>query len=153
MARGRPRLARLSLVAALPGAGVMLVGVAVDGFATKALADLWANAVGPDKAAAFQLALAVETALFHTWAALFIGLPFLLIGASGLLDGGGFPRWLRTIATIGGAGAVLMGVAGFLQLHVPGALFNVFALLVTLWVLAAGVLVWRAAASTTLQER
>jgi len=84
-------LARLSVVVALPGAAVMLVGLAIDGFATKALADLWASAAGADKAAAFRMALAVEevqTALFHTWAALFTGVPFLLMGLSGLAAGG-----------------------------------------------------------------
>ena len=112
-------LARLSLVVALPGAAVMLVGIAIDGFATKALADLWASAPPPERAAAFRLAVAVDdiqTALFHTWAALFIGLPFLLMGLSGLLAGGGFPRWLGIVALIGGAGAAFTGVAGFLQL-------------------------------------
>jgi hypothetical protein len=47
-------LARLSLVAALPAAGVMLAGIAVDGFATKTLADLWANAVGPARPLPFS---------------------------------------------------------------------------------------------------
>jgi hypothetical protein len=142
-------LARLSLVVALPGAAVMLVGIAIDGFATKALADLWASAPAPERATAFRLALAVDdiqTALFHTWAALFIGLPFLLMGLSGLLAGGGLPRWLGIVALIGGAGAAFTGVAGFLQLPVPGVLFNVFAFVVTLWALVAGVLVWRAPA-------
>ena len=149
-------LARLSLVAALPAAGVMLAGIAVDGFATKSLADLWANAVGPDKTAYFQLALAAETiqnALFHTWAALFIGLPFVLMGISGVLAGGGFPRWLGTIALIGGVGALCTGVFGFLDVPVPGVLFNVFAFIVTLWVLIAGVLVWRAPLPTTAVVR
>jgi hypothetical protein len=142
-------LARLSVVVALPGAAVLLVGIAIDGFATKALADLWAVAPAPEQTTAFRLAVAVDeiqTALFHTWAALFIGLPFLLMGVSGLLAGGGFPRWLGTVAVIGGGGALCMGVAGFLQLPVPGVLFNVFASLVTLWALVAGVLVWRAPA-------
>jgi hypothetical protein len=139
-------LARLSLVVAIPGAAVMLVGLAIDGFATKGLADLWANAAGADRAAVFRTALAVEAvqnALFHTWAALFIGLPFLLMGLSGLVAGGGFPRWLGTIAVVGGAGALFMGVAGFLHVPVPGLLFNAFAFIVTVWVLAAGVLAWR----------
>jgi hypothetical protein len=141
-------LARLSLIAALPAAAVMLAGIAVDGFATKTLADLWANAAAPDKAAAFQLAFAAETiqnALFHTWAALFLGLPFVLMGISGVLTGGGFPRWLGSIGLVGGAGALSTGICGFLNVPVlPGVLFNVFAFIVTLWVLIAGVLVWRA---------
>jgi hypothetical protein len=91
-------LAGLGVAVALPGAAVMLAGLAVDSFATKSLADLWAAAPAADKQIAFRTALAVEqvqNALFHTWAALFIGLPFVLMGASGLLPGGGFPRWRR----------------------------------------------------------
>jgi hypothetical protein len=81
-------LARLSLLVALPGAALMIAGIAIDGFATKGLADLSAGAAVADRAVAFRTALAVEevqNALFHTWAALFIGLPFLLFGWSGLL--------------------------------------------------------------------
>jgi hypothetical protein len=131
-------VARLSLVVALPAA-----------------ADLWAAAPATDKPMLFRLAIAVEAvqnALFHTWAALFIGLPFLLMGISGVLAGGGFPRWLGLIALIGGLGALFTGVSGFLHLPVPGLLFNLFAFVVTLWVLIAGVLVWRAPLRATAAE-
>jgi hypothetical protein len=147
--------ARLGLMMALPGSAVMLVGIAIDGFATKALADLWASAPPSEQATAFGVAvavLAIQDALFHAWSALFIGLPFVLLGISGLLDGGGFPRWLGLVALIGGAGAVFMGVAGFLNVPVPGALFNVFAFLVTLWVLVAGALVLRAPARSSVTQ-
>ncbi len=140
-------LAQLSLVIARPSAAVMLVGIAIDGFATKAMADLWVAAPATEQPVMFGVAVAVEevqNALFHTWAALFIGLPFLFMGVSGVLTGGGFPRWLGIIALVGGGGALLTGVSGFLHLPVPGVLFNVFALVVTLWVLVAGVYVWRA---------
>jgi hypothetical protein len=45
----------------------------------------------------------------------------------------------------GAAGALFMGVSGFIHLPVPvpGVLFNVFALLVTLWALLASLMVWR----------
>jgi hypothetical protein len=39
-----------------------------------------------------------------------------------------------------------MGVAGFLHVPLPGLLFNLFAAIVTLWVLVAGMLVWRGSA-------
>jgi hypothetical protein len=140
-------VARLSLVLALPTAAVMLVGIAIDGFATKSMADLWAAAPAAEKPLMLHLAVAteeVQNGLFHMWAALFIGLPFVLMGISGALAGAGFPRWLGSIALTGGAGALLSGIAGFLHVPVPGVLFNVFAFVVTLWVLIAGVVVWRA---------
>jgi hypothetical protein len=71
-------------------------------------------------------------------------LPFLLMGQSGLVPGGGFPRWLGATAVVGGVGALVIGVAGFLLVPAPGLLGKVFAFVVTLWVLVAGVLAWRA---------
>ena len=143
LARG---LARLGVLIAIPGAGIMLIGLAVDGFAMKALADLWANAPVADKADTFRAALAVEQvqrALFHTWAAFFVGAPFLLLGLSGLVAGGGFPRWLGLMAALGGAGALIAGAAGFLGASLPSLLFVVAATLVTLWILIAGIVALR----------
>jgi hypothetical protein len=63
----------------------MLVGIAIDGFA-KAVADLWASAPPTERATALRIALTVEdtqNALFHAWSALFIGLPFVLLGSQG----------------------------------------------------------------------
>ncbi len=143
LARG---LARLGMVVALPGAGCMLVGLAVEGYAMKALADLWASASGADKADAFRIALAVEqvqSALFHTWAAFFVGAPFLLLGLSGLVPGGGFPRWLGAFAAFGGVGALIAGAAGILGTPLPSLVFVVAATLVTLWILIAGVVALR----------
>jgi hypothetical protein len=112
--------ARLGLMMALPGsAAVMLVGIAIDGFATKTLADLWASAPPSDQAAALGRAVTVlAIQRFHAWSALFIGLPFVLLGISGLLGGGGFPRWLGLVTLVGGAGAFFMRVAGFLNVPV-----------------------------------
>jgi hypothetical protein len=145
VARG---LARLGVLIAIPGAGIMLAGLAVDGYGMKAMADLWANAPVADKADAFRVALAVEQvqrALFHTWAAFFVGAPFLLLGLSGLVAGGGFPRWLGLIAAFGGAGALIAGAAGFLGGSLPSLLFVVAATLVTLWILIAGIVALRGA--------
>lgn len=137
LARG---LARLGVVIALPGASSMLVGLAVDGYAMKTLANLWASASSADKADAFRTALAIEqvqSAMFHTWAALFVGAPFLQLGLSGLVTGGGFPRWLGALAALGGAGALIAGASGFLGMSLPSLLFVVAATLITLWLLIA----------------
>lgn len=150
-------LARFGVVIAFPGAGSMLVGLAVDGFAMKALADLWAGASGADKGEALRLALAVEQvqlALFYSWAAFFVGAPFLLLGIAGLLAASGFPRWLGALATLGGAGAFCVGAAGFLGETLPSLVFAVAATLVTLWIMIAGVVALRGAgrASIALSE-
>jgi hypothetical protein len=143
VARG---LARLGVIIALPGAGSMLTGLAIDGYAMKALADLWASAPDADKADAFRAAMAMEqlqSALFHTWVAFFVGAPFLLLGLSGLAAEGGFPRWLGAFAALGGAGALIAGAAGFLGAPLPSLLFVAAATLVTLWILIAGIIALR----------
>jgi hypothetical protein len=139
-------LARLGMLVALPGAGCMLAGLAVDGFAMKALADLWAGAAAADKADALRIAMAMEqvqSSLFSTWATFFVGAPFLLLGLSGLMAGGGLPRWLGAIGAIGGAGALSAGAAGLLGAPLPSLVFVVGATLVTLWILIAGIIVLR----------
>jgi hypothetical protein len=145
LARG---LARLGMLIALPGAEAMLTGLAVDGYAMKALADLWAGASGTDKADTLRTAMAVEqvqAALFSTWAAFFVGAPFLLLGLSGLMAGGGFPRWLGALAALGGMGGLITGAAGMLGASLPSLVFVVAATLVTLWILIAGIVALRGA--------
>lgn len=139
-------LARLGMIVALPGAGGMLAGVAVEGYALKALADRWAGAAGADKADAFRMAMAVDQvqqALFYTWAAFFVGAPFLLLGLSGLAAGGGFPRWIGALGAVGGAGGLATGAAGLLGTPLPSLVFVVAATAVTLWILIAGVVALR----------
>jgi len=123
----------------------MLVGIAIDAFATKGLADLWATASATDKATAFRMA-EVQNALFQTWAALFIGLLFLVLSVSGLLARG----WLPALAW-GERSDRRSRCTRHGRLRLPArvrtrGLFNVFAFLVTVWALVAGMLVWRAPA-------
>jgi hypothetical protein len=146
-------LARLlavgAAVLALPGAAVAITVTAIDGFATKAMAQAWAEG---DRATAFGDAVAVETvqnALFHAEAAFFFGLPILLIGLAAQLPEAGLPRWPGVLAVVGGAGALVFGSAGLAGLELPGLLFNGFAGLTTLWALLTGISVWRRAARPT----
>lgn len=130
---------------ALPGAAVAITVTAIDGFATKAMAQAWAAG---DLATAFGDAVAVETvqdALFRAEAAFFFGLPILLIGLAAQLPGAGLPRRPGMLAVAGGAGAFVFGSVGLAGLELPGLLFNGFAGLTTLWALLTGVSVWRRA--------
>lgn len=136
-------LGRGAALLALPGAAVSISVTAIDGFATKAMADAWAAG---DAATALGNAVAVETvqnALFHAEAAFFFGLPFLLIGLTAQLPASGLPRRTGWLALIGGAGALIFGVSGLAGADLPGLLFNGFAGLITVWALATGILVWR----------
>lgn len=133
-------------VLALPGAAVAITVTAIDGFATKAMAQAWAAS---DLATAFGDAVAVETvqnALFHAEAAFFFGLPILLIGLAAQFPEAGLPRWPGVLAVVGGAGALVFGSFGLAGLELPGLLFNGFAGLTTIWALLTGISVWRRAA-------
>ena len=102
--------------------------------------------LSPSSTDAFRAAMAMEqmqSALFHTWVAFFVGAPFLLLGLSGLAAEGGFPRWLGAFAALGGAGALIAGAAGFLGAPLPSLLFVAAATLVTLWILIAGIIALR----------
>jgi hypothetical protein len=126
---------------ALPGAAVSIIVTAIDGFATKAMADAWAAG----DSATFGDAVAVETvqnALFHAEAAFFFGLPILLIGLAAQLPDAGLPRRTGWLAVIGGGGALIFGACGLAGVHLPGLLFNAFAGLITLWALLTGILMW-----------
>jgi hypothetical protein len=138
-------LARGAAVLALPGAAVSITVTSIDGLATKALADAWASA--DDQAAAFANAVTVETiqnALFHAEAAVFFGLPFLLIGPATQLPASGLPPRTGWLALTGGAGALVFGAAGLIGAELPGLLFNGIAGLITAWALITGLIMWRA---------
>lgn len=136
-------LARGATIVALPGAAVSLTVTAIDGFATKAMADAWASA---ERADAFGDAVAVETvqdALFHAEAAYFFGLPILLIGLAAQAPGAGLPRRTGWLAVAGGGGALGFGMLGLAGAEPPGVLFNYFAGLTTAWALLTGIFMWR----------
>jgi len=83
-----------------------------------------------------------------TWASvlvLFHGVPFVLFGLAVVLDRS-YPIWLGWFGFVGGFGSLFCGVTMFLGVGlVPEGLFTVFALFVSLWMVAMGVLMWRRA--------
>lgn len=146
---GAVLVARGAAALALPGAAVSICVTAIDGFATKAMADAWAAG---DTATGLDTAVVVETvqnALFHGEAAFFFGLPILLIGVASQLPDAGLPRRTGWLAVAGGGGALVFGAAGLAGLDLPGLLFNGFAALITVWALLAGIVMWRRTATLT----
>jgi hypothetical protein len=127
------------------GVPVMLVGVAIDGFAFKALADAWAAAPAAERQIIVVAADAVvlaETAVLHAWVTFFLGVPFLLFGAA-FVAGGQYPRWLGWLGAAGGAGCLASGASGFLRASfvLP---FPVFGTLVLAFTVLAGFYLLRA---------
>jgi len=142
------QLARFGLAAALLGGSVVTVSTSIDGFAMKTLAVSAAGALAAEAATAQRVALAVKDVDFAIWSIgmlLFFGAAFACFGLAVAAS----PRyrvWFGWVAVLGAGGSALAAV---LQIEASGevqaaeTLFFVSSALLTLWVLALGILVWR----------
>jgi hypothetical protein len=144
-------LTRLGMYAATIGATVGVITVILDGVAAKQLADQWAAAPEPAKAAALGLVSANETvnfALGGLFNLSFAGVPYLLFGLA-VARAGSYPRWLGWAAFSAGIGSVLAGLIQALTgkpTTVSLILTIIGPTVVTLWTLVIGVLLWRRSA-------
>lgn len=141
-------LARLGLAAALVGGAVVTVSSAIDGFVMKALALSSANAPAAETASALRIAIAVKDADFGIWSIgmlVFFGATFICFGLA-VSASRRFAGWFGWVAIAGAGGAIL---AALLQIAASGevqaaeTIFLVSSLVLTLWTLAMGVLIWR----------
>jgi hypothetical protein len=141
-------LARLGFTAALVGGGIYLVSIAIEGSgALKALADAWAAAA--DKAIPFAVAEAmylVSMDIFSGGWIIFGGVAPILFGLA-ITATDFYPKWLGWVAVVSGIGNALIAIVLFAQgwSLVTNNVFTLFALALTLWQLAMGVLMWRKA--------
>ena len=140
---------RFGLASVLVGAAIFIVDFTIDGVAGQDLARAWAAA---PPAAQADLVLAAETAATMlrgtslTSIILLWGLPLMLFGRALLWEG--YPRWLGWSGVATGATTGLAATA--LLLHpdrFPGVLvYGLLAsILVQLWSVALGVVLWRRA--------
>jgi hypothetical protein len=144
-------LSQWGAASVIVGATIHVVDSSINGFALTALAHAWAAAPVSEQT---SLLLAGDTLLWilgGTWASvliLFHGVPFVLFGLAVVLDWS-YPTWLGWFGFAGGFGSLFCGVTMFLGVGlVPEGLFIVFALIVSLWIVAMGVPMWRRAVTT-----
>jgi hypothetical protein len=144
-------LGQLGAASVVVGAAIHVVDSSISGFGLMALAHAWAAAPVSERA---SLMLAGDTLLMvlgGTWASvlvLFHGVPFVLFGLAVFLDRS-YPAWLGWFGFVGGLGSLICGVTTFLGVGLrPEGLFIVFALVVSLWMVAMGGLMWRREATT-----
>ena len=147
LAEGSARgLGRLGAAAAVVGAAVHVVDSSLSGAGLAALAAAWDAAPADRRADLLRDAEALLGVLAGTWAGVvtfFHGLPFALVGAAVVLDRRA-PAWLGWVGLAGGLGSLAVGPAMFLGAEVaPEWLFVVFALVVSLWMVAMGGQMWR----------
>jgi len=147
LAQGTARaLGRLGVASVIVGATIHVIDSSISGGGLARLADAWASA--PDQASLVRQGDLLLWVLDGTWAGvlgLFHGLPFVLFGLAVVLDRG-YPGWLGWLGFAGGLGSLLIGTMMFLGLElVPVWLFIVFALVVSVFMLILGFLMWRRA--------
>lgn len=144
---GEP-LARIGIAAALVGGALATVSTSIDGFALKPLALQWAAASPTDAPGVLALANAVQVAGFAIWSMAILvlfGVAFACFGAA-CVASDRFPAWLGWIAIVSGVGsavAAVLQIANTGEVQTAETLFFASSLLITLWALAVGVLVWR----------
>jgi hypothetical protein len=146
-------LARFGLFAGVAGITVGLILVTLDGVAAPQLAEEWAEASPARQATALALVHAEETlnfALASLFNILFAGVTFILLGLAVALSDA-YPRWLGWIVVAAGIGSI---AAGLIQAFTgePSDASRVLTIIgptvITLWLLAMGILLIRRAAST-----
>ncbi len=137
--------------AVVVGVAVTFVTLVVDGTAVKEVADNWAEATGPAKAAAFSTAEAVaqmSLALFTGTMGTLFGIAPALVGAAGLATGR-FPQQMSYAWIVAGALGLLAASIQFLagpSTLTVNVLFLGASLLATLLLFLAGWMVWNKAA-------
>jgi hypothetical protein len=141
-----PSLSRISAAGAIASLAVTAVLQAIDGIALKRMVDAWMVAPAAQKEIAFQAAFAIRQVEIGlaSMASLLFGITMGVYGVA-LLDDHTYPNWMSRLAIIGGilmiSAAVVMAYTGFSTLAM--AINMSASLLLLIWVLTLGVLMWR----------
>ena len=135
--------ARLGTAAIAVGGSIAVLEIGLETYAFRQLAKTFVSADDTNRPGAFWATSAIDhvnSAMFSTWTILFVGLGPLLIGVA-MLQSRAFPSWLAGLGVVGGLGCLVIGCLNLVRedqtaLNIP---FLVASLLVTAWVIAAGV--------------
>jgi hypothetical protein len=122
----------------LLGAAVLIVGIGIDGYAGKALANMYQAARDNERFVHLHVAEGISllhTGLLYVWLMLFFGVPFVAYGLGGLAEGWWKP-WISWLAIgVGGIVAVVSAVAYIAPSEEITRLLGMLALVTTLWVI------------------
>jgi hypothetical protein len=145
-------LGRLSVASIIIGATLHILDGSISGFGLAALAHAWATAPAPEQANLLRDGDLLLRILGGTWASVitfFHGVPFILLGLAVALDHR-YPAWLGWIGVVGGLGSVVFGVVMFLG--TPGMVYVAFAIVVSIWMVIMGILMWQRASRVPIAE-
>jgi hypothetical protein len=145
-------LGRLGVASIIVGATLHILDGSISGFGLASLAHAWATAPAPEQANLLREGDLLLRILGGTWASVitfFHGLPFILLGLA-VAFSHRYPAWLGWIGVGGGLGSVVLGVVMFLG--TPGMVYVAFAIVVSIWMVAMGILMWQRASRLPLAE-
>jgi hypothetical protein len=145
-------LGRLGVASIIIGATLHIIDASINGFGLAALAHAWATAPAPEQANLLRDGDMLLRILGGTWASVitfFHGVPFILLGLA-VVFSRRYPAWLGWVGVGGGLGSVVLGVTMFLG--TPEMLYVAFAIVVSLWMVAMGVLMWQQADRAPVAE-
>jgi len=142
-------LAYYGRLAAVVGGSLAVLQTGVELYGYRYLAKAFAGADDHNVVSAFWATNALDhlsSAMFALWTLVLLGIAPVLIGA-GQLRARVRPGWVGIVAVVGGAVCAVVGIASLLHedqstFDVP---FLIGSLLVTAWIIATGVFLWRAA--------
>jgi hypothetical protein len=137
--------ARFGRASAVASAGSFAIVIGIDGIAAKRVADAWALSPSTHQVAAAALE-DVTNGNFSIFILVFFGVTFLLYGLA-VSTSQQYPRWLGWAAAVLSVAALLVGLT--MAFSGPsGPVFMAFvivSLLLTIWTLVMGILMWRRA--------
>jgi hypothetical protein len=135
------------------GAAVHIVDSSIDGFGLSALAQEWQNSPSSEQMNLLREGHSLLRILGGTWAGVlcyFHGIPFILTGFA-VVYSRRYPARLGWVGVVGGLGSLLAGVLMFVGVSfIPRWSFIIFAVIVSVWMVAMGLLMWRRAGDSTL---
>lgn len=130
----------------LLGAAVLIVGIGIDGYAGKALANTYHAARDNERFVHLHIAEGISllhTGLLYVWLMLFFGAPFVAYGMAGIAEGWS-PRWLSWLSVAGGSVVMVVSAVAYVApIEQITDILGMLALVMTLWVIAIARSMWR----------
>jgi hypothetical protein len=139
----------LGRAAVAAGGVIALAQLGIETFGLRQMAKVFAGADGQNQQGAFWATSALDKVnggLLSTWTLLFLGIGPILLGVA-MLQSRAFAAWLAGVGILGGLCCAVVGVHNLISEDQTALdiLFLVGSLLVTVWLLVAGVLMRRTA--------
>ena len=149
--------ARYGLLATAVGGAIALANIGIDGYSARIAAENFVGANAQDQVGAFWAANAIDhisTAMFNIWTMVLLGVSPLMLGMAAIRSKR-YPAWVALAAVAGGAVCTVVGLWGLgtrdqEMFQIP---FLVGSVLVTLWILAAGWMLWQQPEPDTVQSQ